>query len=421
MIQRALAVERFTSLRMALRLLVSAPLFAALAALLLLWQGEAAFVSRWSPAMLASVHLMVLGALTMAMAGALLQVVPVVFDVELPFAGASAVVVHALLCLGTVLLAAALFFNFPLLFKLAIAPLALAICWIVVLFGPALWRSSGRGAPDVLQGVRLALAALWIAAVLGGAMATALGFALPAPLLQLTRWHAMWALLGWVALLIASVAYQVLPMFQLTPLYPRLFARLFAPALVACLLAASTTGGRAAFFETALAIGLAGFALVTLALLAQRKQPPDATSWCWTCSMASLLAACVLFVAGPDARWRELMLGILFIFGFAWSAVTGMLYKIIPFLLWQHWQERSAGRPVASFRQILPEPQARVQVAAHACALLMMAGAAVWPQQLARPAASVMLVSLALQGAQIWRALHLRSSSTPAAAANAHA
>ena len=67
-----------------MRYFLSAPLFAALAAALLAWQGPAALLSRWSPQTLALTHLMVLGCLSMTMVGALLQMLPVVGGIAVP-------------------------------------------------------------------------------------------------------------------------------------------------------------------------------------------------------------------------------------------------------------------------------------------------------------------------------------------------
>ena len=51
--------------------------------------------------------------------------------------------------------------------------------------------------------------------------------------------HLTWGLLGWVGILIVGVAYQVVPMFQLTPAYPAKAHALAGagalhPAAVAC-------------------------------------------------------------------------------------------------------------------------------------------------------------------------------------------
>ena len=85
--QRKLAFEHTPGLALPLRFLLLAPWFGALAGLLLVWQGGEALATRWAPATLAVTHLLTLGFLGMAMAGSLLQMVPVVAGVELRWAG----------------------------------------------------------------------------------------------------------------------------------------------------------------------------------------------------------------------------------------------------------------------------------------------------------------------------------------------
>ena len=68
--QRALAYALSPAPGGSLRFLLTAPWFALLAALLLLWAGDQAFVSRWSAPTLGATHLLTLGYLSMAMAGA---------------------------------------------------------------------------------------------------------------------------------------------------------------------------------------------------------------------------------------------------------------------------------------------------------------------------------------------------------------
>ena len=61
-----------------LRFLLCAPWFGVLAALLALYAGSAMFDSRWAPSTLGATHLLTLGYLSMAMAGSMLQLIPVV-------------------------------------------------------------------------------------------------------------------------------------------------------------------------------------------------------------------------------------------------------------------------------------------------------------------------------------------------------
>ena len=386
--QRVLSFEHTPPLSLPLRFFLSAPLFALLAGAVVLWQGPDAFASRWSPAALAATHLITLGVLSMTMIGALLQILPVVAGVAIACPRLSANVMHALLCSGAVLLAGAFYWSVPLLFKLALPLLVLALVWLLTACASGLWRAPRTAAAATLSGIRMALGALLPTLILGAALAAGLAWALPVPLFLLTDLHVLWGLFGWIGLLLIGVALQVIPMFQITPLYPAWITRGLSRFVLLLLIADSIARIEGhwlqAVFEALLLAACGAFALVTLTLLARRKRPaPDATTLFWRTAMASLLACAALWFAPLDATARPLILGILFLLGFAYSAVIGMLYKILPFLLWYHWQEQAAGRTVPRMKLIIPERHAVAQFWSHLAALLLLGAAVVWPLALA--------------------------------------
>src|SRR5690606_38013053 len=102
LMQRALSFTRSPPLSVPLRFFLNAPLFALLAAVLLLWAGPEALQSRWTPYTLALTHLLTLGVLGSAMAGAMMQILPVATGIHVLKPRLTAVVVHALLTAGTV-------------------------------------------------------------------------------------------------------------------------------------------------------------------------------------------------------------------------------------------------------------------------------------------------------------------------------
>src|SRR5690606_26068836 len=111
---------------------LTAPVFAIAAAVLLLWQGPAALVSRWSPATLALTHLMTLGFLALSMIGSLLQILPVVAGIEVPKPALAARAIHLLLTIGTLALSAAFLWQETLLFQVALASLAPGFGWLLI-------------------------------------------------------------------------------------------------------------------------------------------------------------------------------------------------------------------------------------------------------------------------------------------------
>jgi hypothetical protein len=396
--QRALSFDDSPPLAIPLRFLLTAPWFAVAAAALLLWQGEAALASRWSPVTLALTHLLTLGFLAMTMLGALLQLLPVVAEFTIPGIGAIALAAWIGLASGTLLLAAAFVHGVPLLFGAAMLALGLPLLTLVAAVGLAVAPRAGTKALPMVMGMRLAVCALVVTALLGLSLAAHFAGVLALPALVLTDLHAAWGLVGWVAVLVAAVAFQVVPMFQATPTYPRALS-LALPAAIVLLLCLWSAARAGAFAwqpaAAALALSLAGFAGATLYLLHRRKRPaPDVTTLYWRLSMASLLG-CALLGAWPggQASWQTLLPGVLFIVGFAMSVVNGMLYKIVPFLLWYHLAQAGVARAaVPSVNAWITARDARLQFWSHAAALLAL-GAATMAPSLARVAG--MLFALA--------------------------
>lgn len=396
--QRVLSFDDGPSLLVPLRFFLTAPLFAVAAALLLLWEGPDALVSRWAMPTLALTHLLTLGFLALTMCGALLQILPVVAGVNVLAPKHTGVVVFSALASGTLLLAAAFLFRAPVMFRLAGLALGIAFLWLLGSAFPGLRKYAAGGASVTVHTIRLALLSLLVTVCLGIALVAGFGWSLPLPLVEITNLHAAWGLLGWVLLLIMGVAFQVIPMFQATPVYPHSasfpLAGLMAAMLAAWTLTAAFSGELMSTLRSSLGLvilcALLGFAFVTLYLLQRRRRPAaEATTLFWRLSMASLIACAPVYLLKFDAQ--ALVLGVLLIAGCAFSAVNGMLYKIVPFLLWYDLQGNSGldRKAVPSIRELSSDSTAKHQFRLHLLGLGALILAAVSPDTFARPAAAI--------------------------------
>jgi hypothetical protein len=406
--QRVLSFEQAPPLSIPLRFFLTAPLFATAAAILLMWVGPDALVSRWSPITLTLTHLLTLGFLAMSMIGALLQILPVVAGADVPKVRVTASVVHVSLALGTIALCAAFSASSPALFKLAILFLLSGFLWLFMACLIAVFGSSAEGV--TLKVIRVALVGLAVAVTLGLALAGAFAWPLALPVSLLVKLHASWGLVGWVSLLIIGVAFQVVPMFQVTPVYPRaavnwlpwsVFGLLSAWSLMMAF-ASKWPNWCAQLLTVDIAAALAAFGVTTLYLLWKRKRSAmDPTTYFWRIGLSCLLLCIAVWLAGQlrpaivDAPAYPLLLGVLFIAGFAYSIVNGMLYKIVPFLVWYHLQsriEKGQGK-VPNVKKIVADNVARNQCIAHVIALLLLIVAVGWPQIFARLAGAAFAVS----------------------------
>ncbi len=415
----ALSLEQAPPISVPFRFFLVAPLFLVLAGTALLFAGSEAMASRWSPALLGVTHLLTLGFMAMVMCGAMLQLLPVLAGAPVPNPRLLAWAIHLPLLLGSLLLAYALYFSTTALLNWAMLLLGAAFAAFLAAAIHSLLRAPARNAST--HAMLLALVALSLAVGLGLSLAAALAGWAELPLLALAALHVGWALLGWTALLVMGVAYQVVPMFQLTPAYPRSLTRWLGNTLFALLLLWSTqpllpqgTAWLARGAGLGVAACVAAFAVMTLRLQFRRKRRvPDITLQFWQVGMLSLLAAIALWLAGQASpRLGEntayaLALGMLFIVGFALSVIIGMLYKIVPFLIWFHLQSNMPGKRVPNVKKIIPDSATRWHWRLHLLTLPLLLLGALWPAPWIYLAGALLLLEGILLFANLYLAWQL--------------
>lgn len=392
--QALLSFEQAPPFAAPFRFFLTAPLFAMLAGMLLLWSGPDLFASRWTPAALALTHLITVGFLLQVMLGAMIQILPVVAGANMVRPGLVASLVHGAIVPGALLLTAGFLTFRPLAFWLAVILLGSGTVLFVGAAGHALFVVPS--ANPTIRGLKLSLPSLTVTVGLGSSLAAGLVGSLQLPLPQLTSIHLAWGLIGWGVILLATVAFVVVPMFQITPPYPAWFARSFVWSVLTLLCCWSLVAGWQWFAGTPLAgatvLHVVAFAVLTLHVQSRsRRASFDTTQRLWRVAMLSALAACILCYAGmavpaPDNR-LEWLCGVLVLLGGFMSVTIGMLYKIVPFLVWLHLQNLGGGRVLApSMHKVIGARQIERQAQSHFLSLALLLAAVVWPEWLAYPA-----------------------------------
>lgn len=378
-----LSFEQAPPISVPYRFFLTAPWFGVAAGLLLAWLGEDAFASRWTPGILAITHLMVVGFMLQAMCGALLQFIPVAAGGNVWKPRLLAACVHPLLILAAALLVTAFLTTESRLFLAASHLFALALGAYVLVVGTALVRTPGQG--NTLWALRFAVVGLAVTLILGVLLAQALGGLHSLSLIEVTQVHAAWGLGGWALMLVFGVSYYVVPMFQLTPAYPAWLAKALPPAMLGVLslwsfqLSGRVDGWQRGVFVAGLATAGA-YAVATLYLQAKRRRKvSDPTLVLFRGAMYALLAifaSGMLFVLvptlGQEAR-APLWIGVLAIPGVFVSVISGMLYKIVPFLNWLHLQQLAGLTQVPpNMRQMITERAVVGQMRLHFGAVAAM-------------------------------------------------
>ncbi len=407
---QGLAFDEAPPLMLILRSFLLAPWFLAASGVVLMVAGPTVWVDRYTPGLLAATHLVTIGFLMLTATTAVFQLVPVVAGVGLPYATVLLPVVRWGLALGAALLAAAFLDNRPLLFALAAIPLTLAATVFTVSAVSALRRLPKQ---KTMTPMIYAVLMLGVALVFGLIMAgeRAAGAPVSAALLDT---HPLWALAGGVFVLWAAVAAQVLPMFQGVRPWPTRVSLMLGPLILGLLLAIRAAdvwagGVWGAVLRIALAVVIATAAAHAAHRLRTRtRRRADAMTFFWYMGLAGLTGAAVVgglmaahIVTGLKA---PLVFGFLAIAGAAVSLIDGMLYKIVPFLIWLHLQ-RQPGAPHVLMSSAIGERATKRHAIAHAVALGLGLAAIAWPHAFAEAAGAAWMADGLMLGANLVMAL----------------
>jgi len=376
-----LTLENAPPLSVPMRYFLSAPLFAALAGVMLLWCGPVILTHRWAPALIAATHLVTLGFITMVMLGALSQMIPVLGGSAIAYPRLIAGLVHPLFSIGVLGLVLGLV-GVKYVLAIALALLGAAVLIHLAAVVHALGRTVARNAS--VTAMRLAAFGFLTTVCLGVALGYSRSGVLPLSAhLQFVNAHVLWGLVGWVGLLIVGVAYQVVPMFQITADYPPRLRQLLAPGIFAAI----ALGSLAQLLQSMppvhsiamvlAGLGLAVFAVMTLHLQSQRRRKlADVTLTYWRGAMSLLLIALGVWLGrslelAPFANpATAVAIGFLILIGVVQSVINGMLYKIVPFIIWLHLQTQ--GVRWMTMKKILPDRYAQRQSWTHFTALALL-------------------------------------------------
>lgn len=412
---RALSFDQAPPFSVPLRFFLTAPLFGMAAGVVALLLGEEGWGSRWSPGCLVLTHLLTTGFMLQIMFGALLQMLPVAIGTPLQRPGLVAGLAHPLLAIGTITLCLGFFLGTSLAYQLAVSVFALGV---TAFFGPVAWAvfdAKARGATVVA--FRLAIAGFGLTAGLGAVLAAARAGVLEAEWLSLTSAHVAAGWIGWGGMLVVGAAYLVVPMFQLTPEYPKPMLRWFAGLLAITVLL--WVMSRHYFWADLLAVGMCCFAVITVGLQQKRRRKrADVSLRFWQLGMAAMLVAALLwallrsgFAINATTAIEE-SLGALVLLGVFSALICGMVYKIVPFISWLHLQGMASQRP--QMNQFISEGSQYRQLKWHAGATLLL-GLAPWIQWMGRPGGLALVVSFGLLEWNLVQALRVFRESSRSA------
>lgn len=347
-----------------LRFFLTAPLFMVAIGILLMLFDPTLALTRHSLESIVLIHALALGFASMVMVGALTQMLPVLAGVKYPKALEFATLVHFAFLIGIALFLYGYYFYQPEFILVASLLLLLSLGVFAVTTLVLLLKA--RAATATIWAMRLSTLAFLLTILLGAHLLASHGLG------TMGERHGVLAVMhlsaggiGWMLLLIIGVAFQVVPMFWVTSVFSSFCQKFVVPLSFGLVLLI-------ALDQTALAmlpgwllgillfIPMGSFSLTTIRKLRTRKRKlPDVAINYWMLSMVSLLASGIVLIAHHAIGINlESPLFILFGFGFVASVITGMLYKIVPFLAWFHLTSQGI-MEVPTIREMIP--QTRIQ------------------------------------------------------------
>lgn len=365
MFNQGLSLDQAPPISVPFRFFLTAPIFGVVISFVLFFTPFSESSNQYSYFAIGLVHLFTLGILSMIIFGAMQQMMPVLAGAVIKKPRLFANIVHTSLVLGTLFLS----FSFILELKnllyfgvifLAIAFLTFFIMSIKLLFNVKFLTST-------VKAMRLFSLAGLITLFLGLYLAFShINLSFDENYYVIVFLHILFASFGFALLLIMGVSFQVIPMFYVALDFPK-FIQNKMPLILFVLLFVS-----AVFlyfdinflvlkivFVTLIII----FCLYGLKSLNNRKRPVfDATLWYWKFSLSSLILAMIIWLF--NLFESNYILIIVFAFGFLYSLLQGMVYKIIPFLSWFHLSSKGYFK-LPTIREFIDEKYIKIHFFVH--------------------------------------------------------
>ncbi|MBS4068293.1 MAG: hypothetical protein WC279_07360 [Sulfurimonas sp.] len=336
-----LSVDQAPPISAPIRFFVTAPLFAVLAGILILFSDVAVLSSRFSTHTIAITHALSVGFLSFVMFGALLQMLPVLAGVRISKVDLVAKSSYAFMLVGTLSMIFGLWFDISKLILLSSLLLGSGFLILIISMLIAL-----KGVVNVTASVRAIITGLIFAlliTLMGMHLLSSYGIGKFSDLhLLFANIHSVWAVFGFAGVLIIGVAFHVLPMFYVAPRFKKFCKQKVVWLVTSGLLLWLFLN---IFIESYSTIGKIWVALffwafsttVYLKLNARRRKVSDITVWYWR--SASIFMTLGTFAWAINDFFDEkyiVIVSILIGGGFILSIMSGMLYKIVPFLVWFH-------------------------------------------------------------------------------------
>lgn len=336
-----LSIDQAPPISAPLRFFLTAPLFGVLAGILIFFSDATTLMSRFSTESIVITHVITIGFLGFVMLGAMTQMLPVLAGAKIPKVKSIASISHIFLVLGSVFM----FFGFyqSNAFYNSIAFFGLGSGFLLILGAIAISLKSVIHFNATVKGISVSIFFAFSIVLMGlYLLFSYITQEISAMHHIVANIHSVWAIFGFAGILIIGVSFQVLPMFYVAPHFKDFCLDRVIPiisvGLFAWLGVNIFTPEYAYIAKAWVALFFWAFTTTVWLKLSRRRRPiTDITIWYWRSSSIFFTLGLFSWVFGEYFNNEYIVIvSILIGAGFILSTMIGMLYKIIPFLVWFH-------------------------------------------------------------------------------------
>ncbi len=323
------------------RFFLTAPIFGIIAGLLILFSDVSILSNRYSIDAIVITHVLTVGFLSFVMLGALTQMLPVLAGVKIPKVDLVTKLSYIFLLLGTIFMILGMMGDYS---KITlISSIFLGMGFLILLIAIVIgFRKVG----NITASVRALLTSLTfslIIVLLGIQLLASYGIGSFSSFhLFLANTHSVWAIFGFAGVLIIGVSFHVLPMFYVAPRFKRFCKQKVVWLIVIGLLLWAFLNIFFDAYSVIAKIWIAtffwAFATTIYIKLNKRRRPvSDVTVWYWRSAAIFMTFGTFAWVIDDFFDHKYIVIvSILIGGGFIFTIMIGMLYKIVPFLVWFH-------------------------------------------------------------------------------------
>ena len=394
-----LSVDQAPPIAVPLRFFLTAPLFGIIAGVLILLNDSHTLMNRYSIDAIIITHAITIGMFTFVMFGALTQMLPVLAGAKI--GEVKRVTLFSYLLLSSGLISMILGLKFSLSFLTSYAYVGIGLGFLTMVLGIVYAIRNVKNFTATIKGMATSLLFAFFTACLGSFLLYEYASnSISQYHLLVANIHSVWAIFGFCGLLIIGISFQVLPMFYVAPKFKQ-----FCKKRVVILISI----GLSIWFclnlyyeeyELVAKIWIAlffwAFATAVWLKFNRRKRPiSDVTVWYWRSASLFLTLGSFLWIFDEFFKHEYIvMVGILIGGGFVLSIILGMLYKILPFLIWFH-LNATGYMNIPTINEMIDNGLAKVQFTLFILSLIGFIFAFYIPQLLA-VSALYFIISMAL-------------------------